>query len=172
MSPSSSVSLLLFGSTKRRRSGVSWMVECSPHITLSRGSSGSKVRRSLSRVKTDLDGMFDDIPLDGSPLTFNFIKNLNISAHEPSPFGLSITPTPLETKDSTKDDNICTNLLSLLVSESPEKEEYHTPMATTKHTFITETFYTPIAGSPKPTMPECPQNDISTPEEPVTKETA
>ncbi|CAL4079303.1 unnamed protein product [Meganyctiphanes norvegica] len=141
-------------SNKRRRSRVSWMVECSPHITTSRGSSSKG--RSFSRVKTELDSLFDDIPIDGTPLPFKLIKDLNIC----SPTGLFFTPTSVGTKssaeDSLKDDSICTNLMSLLVAETPGKEaleEYHTPLATPKYKMKTEIFYTP-SGTPKKTPPE------------------
>ena len=112
----SSSSKPLVSSNKRRRSRVSWMIECSPYITTTRGSS-SKARRSIC-TKTDLDTMFNDIPQDGSPLPLHLLQELNIKTPElSSPMSsLEIKQTP---EGGVKDDNICTNLMSLLAAESP-----------------------------------------------------
>ena len=85
------------------------MVESSPFVTTIRGSY-SKSRRNLSRTKTDLDGLFDDIPQDGSPLLLQLLKELNIKI----PVGTTTAP---EANPASEDDNICTNLMSLLVTE-------------------------------------------------------
>lgn len=85
---------------------VSWMVECSPYITTSRGSSNRENRR-VSRINSDLTGLFDDIPTDGSPLPDYLMKA--------SPVTTDAVEPPIS------DANICTNLLSLLQPTSPEK---------------------------------------------------
>ena len=116
----SSASQVISSSNKRRRSRVSWMIQCSPYVTTSRGSS-AKARRGLSRKKTDLDSMFDDIPQDGSPLSVQLLRDLKIEVP------LFTSPTaPKEPKPSHEpgaDDNICTNLMSLLTGETSGKDE-------------------------------------------------
>lgn len=159
----------LTNSIKRRRSRVSWMVECSPHITTSRGSSGSKAkaRRSLSGlapIKSDLDSLFDDIPIDGSPLPLKLIQDLNIA----SPAEAFFTPKQIRAKTITighvVDDTICSNLMSLLAQETPgreDPEEYHTPLPAEKYT-NKDIFYTP-SGSPQVKSPKSTNTDISIP---------
>ncbi|CAL4073785.1 unnamed protein product, partial [Meganyctiphanes norvegica] len=94
-------------SHRKRGSRVSWMVECSPYITTSRGSS-KKERRSVSRLNEDLTGLFDDIPTDGSPLPDYLIKSAIINATHDS------SALPAADIEPVFDGKICTNLLSLL----------------------------------------------------------
>ena len=181
-------------SSKRRHYRVSCMIESSPFITTSRGSS-TKVRKTYSRIKTDLDsliddipqhskprktysktdldGLFDDIPQDGSPLPLQLIKDLNIQ----SPVGTFYTPTAATpsgvkayTGDSLKDDSLCTNLMSLLAADTSvndEPEEYHTPMVSKRLSIDTATFYSP-KGSSKRVREEPQSNDITDPFENLT----
>ena len=106
--------------SKKRRSRVSWMIECSPYITTYRGSS-SKARRGLKRTKSDLNSMFDDIPQGGSPLSVQLLRDLKIES--PLFNAPTVSKKAEPSPETGTGDNICTNLLTLLAEEIPGKDD-------------------------------------------------
>ncbi|KAG0710791.1 hypothetical protein GWK47_022075 [Chionoecetes opilio] len=78
----------------RREHGM-WTVETSPWVTSQRS------RKKKSHTVSDIDGMFDDLPTDGSPLPLPTLL-------------IPDAPVPVVTEAGGGEDTVCTHLLTLL----------------------------------------------------------